>query len=216
MTETEGKSGTAPRPLRRRRARAGLWLLLSLVLVAATLGFGVLALTGRPLHLPVWAVAEVEQRMNRSLANSGGALSIGAMDVSVDRDWVPRLRLEDVRLLQPGGAVLLTLPEARIAFAPDALARGQIRAQSVVLSGAHVTMRRRADGTMDLALGAALQGPALDSGGRPGIRAARPVAPATHRGRGADPDVAGRARGPGLAGGRRAADTAKPGRRAGG
>ena len=165
MTETEGKSGTAPRPPRRRRARAGLWLLLSLVLVAATLGFGVLALTGRPLHLPVWAVAEVEQRMNRSLANSGGALSIGAMDVSVDRDWVPRLRLEDVRLLQPGGAVLLTLPEARIAFAPDALARGQIRAQSVVLSGAHVTMRRQADGTMDLALGAALQGPALDSFG---------------------------------------------------
>ncbi len=45
---------------KRRRGRFGLWLLLSLVFLTAILGFGALALTGKPIRLPVWAVAEVE------------------------------------------------------------------------------------------------------------------------------------------------------------
>ena len=42
----------------RRRGRFGLWLLASVVLVVLALGFAGLALTGKALRLPVWAVAD--------------------------------------------------------------------------------------------------------------------------------------------------------------
>ncbi|NUB43092.1 hypothetical protein GEU84_001740 [Fertoebacter nigrum] len=152
MTETELSPQGMPPPRRRRR---GVGLLAGLLLLGLLAGLALLVLTGRPIALPVWAVAEVEQRLNRSLSAgaSGAAVSLGGIEVTFGRDGVPRLRLEDIRLLQPGGRSLLTLPEARVAFDAGALSTLRLRAQSVVLAGAHVALRRRADGSLDLALG---------------------------------------------------------------
>ena len=57
----------------------------------------------------------------------------------------------DVRLREPDGQTLLTLPEARIAVDPAALARGQLRPQSLALVGARLSLRRNATGQFDLA-----------------------------------------------------------------
>ena len=89
-----------------RRHRSGL--LGRLVFLALVFGLGALTLQllGRTLPMPVWVVAEVEARLNRSLADAlpGGALSLGSIDLTVGEDWVPQLVLEDLRLLQAARA----------------------------------------------------------------------------------------------------------------
>ncbi|HSF64590.1 MAG TPA: DUF3971 domain-containing protein, partial [Paracoccaceae bacterium] len=153
----------ARRPPRRGRARAGIWLLLTLVFMAAGAAFAALALTGKPIRLPVWAVAEAEARINRALAGQGATgLSLGGAVVVVDADWVPRVVLEDLRLLQPGGEALLTLPEARLSFDPTALAQGQVRVSSLRLVGPRILLRRLPDGRLDLALGGGMPAFAFD------------------------------------------------------
>lgn len=165
MTETGTPAAeTTAQAKPRRRARFGLWLLLSLLLLVATAGFGVLALTGKPLRLPVWAVAEAEARLNAALPLSETALSLGGVEVTVGTDWVPRLRLENLNLARrSGGGTILRLPEARVAFDPGALLRGALRPSSVVLSGASVRLRRDATGRFDLDLGGGMAAKDLGS-----------------------------------------------------
>ncbi|MDT8855878.1 hypothetical protein RNZ50_12785 [Paracoccaceae bacterium Fryx2] len=165
MTETppvpvQAKPRRAP-----RRGRSGLWLLLSLVFMAFALVFGVMGLTGKPLRLPVWTVVELESRVNRALGPGmgGAALSMGAIEVTVGRDWVPRFRLEDLRLARPGAEALLTLPEVRVAIDAGALLSGQVRARSLTLVGARLKLRRDADGRIDLGSGGNLSFAHLDS-----------------------------------------------------
>lgn len=155
----EGSAAAAPprAARRRRRGRVSLWLLLSLVLIAGAVGLAGLVLTGRALPLPVWAVAEIEERMNRALAPAQGAaqlsVSLTGIDLTIGRDWAPQLRLEDVRLRQSGGRPLLTLPEARIGFDASSLAGFRLHPRSVDLVGARFALRRLEDGRFDLGFG---------------------------------------------------------------
>lgn len=148
-----------PRPVRWRFP----WgVILSLALA---LGLGALAvgLTGKPMRLPVWAVVEVEQRMNAALRRailagdapqaSGATVSLGGAMVVIGEDYVPRLTFEELRLMQGGGETLLTLPETRLTLDPGALATGQVRVASLRISGARARVRRLADGQLDLSLG---------------------------------------------------------------
>lgn len=145
----------------RRRGRFGLWLLLSLGLIAVGAGFGLLALTGRPLPAPDWAVARVETRVNQLLA-PGAHLKIGGVELLIDGSYVPRVRLRDVELLGAGGEVLASLPEVRVTLAVEPLLTGQIRLTRLRLSGARLILRRAADGRVDLGLGALPQAAAGD------------------------------------------------------
>lgn len=148
-----------PRARRRRAGRGGLWLLLSLMALAALAGFGAMGVTGKTVRLPVWAVVEVETRLNRAITGLGDtALSLGAIEITVDADWVPRLRLQDVVLALPGGGTFLTLPEVRVAFDPGALMQGQVRARSLVLVGGRINLRRDAEGQFDLDFGTGAAG----------------------------------------------------------
>ena len=175
----------APSPAARRRARriaratrpvGGPWAIVTSIVVIFALGFAALALTGKPVRLPVWMVAEAEARLNRVLAGlpvardlvagaehdapGAASLSIGGAVLFIDRsDWTPRLLLEDLRLLQPGGAAILSLPEARFTVDPAALIRGNLRLTSVRLTGGQMALRRLPDGRFDLAFGG--QMPAL-------------------------------------------------------
>lgn len=154
--EGGGTGPAAPQGARRGRGlRNGLFGLLALVLLVFGGGFAVLGLTGANLRLPVWAVAEAEARLNRALAPAfpESALAIGAVELEVDEDWVLRLRLDDLRLLRRDGTPILLLPEARIAFAADALRQGQLRARSLRLSGARIDLTRDRDGRFDIVLG---------------------------------------------------------------
>lgn len=156
MTQTEPIPSFSPRPAGRGRARSGLWVLVGLLIVVLTLGFGVLALSGKTVRLPVWMVAEAEAQLNGALGKADVAVSIGAIEVAVDADWVPRLRLEDLRLLRPNGAALLTLPDTRVAFDPVALAEGTLRPETLRLIGARMAVHRDAAGNFDLGVGGGL------------------------------------------------------------
>lgn len=138
-----------------RRHRSGL--LGRLVLLALVFGLGALTLQllGRTLPMPVWVVAEVEARLNRSLGDAlpGGALSLGGIDLTVGEDWVPHLVLDDLRLLQPDGQTLLALPETYLTLDPAGLAQGQLRAKKLRVVGAHIALKRDNQGNLLLALG---------------------------------------------------------------
>ena len=147
----------APPRIRRRPLRNGLIGLLVVLILVMGAGFTLLALTGSYLRLPVWAVAEAEARVNRALAPAfpQNALAIGSVEIGVDEDWVPRLRLEDTRLLHHDGSPVLILPEVRLAFSLDALKQGEIRPSSLRLSGTRVDLTRESDGSFDIAFGGA-------------------------------------------------------------
>ena len=161
---TSTRRTSEPRRSRTRRhfSRMGrrLVFLLSLFFLAAL----ALDFVGRPVQLPVWMVAEVETRLNRALAAAlpDGAISVGGIEVSVGDDWVPHLVLEDLRLLQPGGQTVLTLPEIYLNLDPTGLITGQVRAQSLRIVGARVAIRRDKDGHFDLELGSG-EGPRINS-----------------------------------------------------
>ncbi len=141
----------------RRAGRAGLVFLLVLVVLSAVSVLGVLALTGKSIRLPVWTVAEVETRANAALQEAlpGAAVSVGAIEIRLDPDWTPRLRLEDLRLLQKAGSTLLELPDLQMSFDARAfLTERALRPASLRIIGGAVTLNRREDGSLDLQIGA--------------------------------------------------------------
>ena len=145
----------APRENRRenrRRGRFGPWLLMSLGLILLLGIGGLMALTGRPLDVPQWAVARVEARADELLAGKA-LLTMGSAEVFIDQGYVPRIRLINLKLTDPQGGPLADLPEVRVNLSVGALMHWQIQPTSLTLSGASVTLRRNAKGDLDLALG---------------------------------------------------------------
>ena len=145
---------------RRRHRRGSFWLMPTVIFLSLAMLFAALALSGKPIRLPVWAVVEAESRLNAvvgEIAGPGTALSLGGAVFVVDADWVPRLRLEDLRILQPDGTSLLSVPEMRVALDPGAIAQGQVRLRSLRVVGANMGLRRLEDGRFDLALTRGLQ-----------------------------------------------------------
>ena len=151
-----------PNPPRRH----GSGLLGRLIFLAVVFGLAALTLQllGRTLPMPVWVVAEVEARLNRSLADGlpGSALSLGGIELTVGEDWVPHIVLDDLRLLQAGGQTLLALPETFLNLDPSGLPQGQLRAKSLRIVGAHIDLRRDGQGNLLMALGSG-EGPQIDN-----------------------------------------------------
>ncbi len=119
-----------PRPRRQRGTGVGGRLMLLMLVFGAA--FGIYALIGTPIRLPIWAVAEVETAAECGACAPRfrkGRCAIGGIEVTVGDDWVPHLVLEQVRLLQAEGKTLLTLPETQLTFDPDSLMLGKFRAQ---------------------------------------------------------------------------------------
>lgn len=147
------------RPARPKRVRFSLTVVLTLVALALGFTYLAMAYTGKTFRLPTAAVAEIESRLNAGLVGAqlprGTAVSLGAVELAVDRDFVPRFRFQDIRLLAGTGRSLLTLPEAMVAFDPGALAEGKVRPTSVRLVGARLAVRRDATGRLDLDIGGA-------------------------------------------------------------
>ncbi len=153
------------RPAPRKRHRTGLGGRLFLLALVVAVIFGGYALIGKTIRLPVWAVAEIEARINTALAPAlpDSAVAIGAVEVGVEEDWVPRLRLEDLRLLKPNGDALLALPDLRVELDPAAILSGKFRARDLRVIGARVAVRRDREGHFDLAFGTGQGLPRIDS-----------------------------------------------------
>jgi hypothetical protein len=146
--QTEG-AGITPHqhPVRRRLGMSVL--LLALVLV---LGGAFLALTGRPLALPEFVVAQIEARANKALAGQARA-ELGSVVLVVDRRLVPHVALRDVTLYSAAGQPLAFIPDVRSRLSQSALLSGRIVPEALTLSGARVALRRLVDGSLNLSLG---------------------------------------------------------------
>lgn len=132
----------------KRRARRAL----ALVFLAGCLIYGALVFTALDVRAPVWVTDWLEERVNRDLA--GARVSVGRIDLSVDRTLRPRVQMHDVGIFDARGLELARLNRVRARFDPAGLLQGRMTLKSLRLSGAQITVRRRADGTFDLSLGA--------------------------------------------------------------
>ncbi|MBV0911692.1 YhdP family protein [Anianabacter salinae] len=147
-----GAERTAPR---RRRARWLLIPLAALVLCAALLWTGYLAVSGRPLTMPDWVTETAETRINAALG--GPRITLADIELTIRRSGLPRLRLRDVGVFDAGGQEIARLNELGARLDRSALLGRDLRPRSLTLSGAQITLRRRSDGTFDLSLGDGLQ-----------------------------------------------------------
>jgi hypothetical protein len=152
---SDAPSTRAPRRPR-HRGRLSLTVIVTLIVLTVAFAYLAMAYTGKSLRLPTWSVAEIEARLNENLAQArlpkGLAVSLGGVEVAVDTDFVPRFRIEDIRLIEGNGRSLLALPEATVAFDPAALMTGKVRPSSIRLSGARLAVRRDRNGRIDLEL----------------------------------------------------------------
>ncbi len=150
MSETDGQIV----PPRRRKRRAGMLVLLSVALLFAAGGLGFLALIGAPVEAPDWVTRRIEARLNDGMG--GGRVSVGEIELTVQRNLVPRLLLRNVGLYDTRGAEVARLNEVGARVAARPLTRGRLELHTLRLRGAQITLRRLPDGTFDLSLGSGI------------------------------------------------------------
>ncbi len=156
--EPGGPSRQRPRALRnRRRSRTagGIGFILFFLMVGLIV-LATLAALGRTLTLPVWAVAELETRLNDTLRDQapGLRLSVGGISLALANGTTPQVELDDLRLLNDLGATFVRLPNVQLSFSAEALMEQRaLRPATLRLVGAEVKLRRLIDGSFDLDLG---------------------------------------------------------------
>jgi hypothetical protein len=157
---------TVQKPAKARKGhRTGLMGRLIILAMAVAFAVGLVSLPGKSIPLPVWAVAEIEARLNKALSQSltEGAVAIGSVEITVGGDWFPRLRLEDLRLLKAGGESLLTLPEVHLSLDGKSILSGGARVQTLRIIGARLEVKRDRTGRFDIALGSGQFAPEINS-----------------------------------------------------
>ncbi len=145
------------------RGLHGLWRGFAGVLVAGLFVLAGLALGGGGLGAPQWLIERAERAVNERLA--GGRLQLGRLQLQVGRDFVPLIVLGNVAVFDGGGAEVARLNRLEARLSPAALLGGELLPGAVHLSGAQLTLRRRADGRFDLSFGRG----AVASGTLPGV-----------------------------------------------
>lgn len=141
------------RPLR-RGTRWALWSFGTLFVMLALLAWVAYASIGRPLQAPVWLHNRLEARLTQLVPNAD--VHFGALTLVVDANGRPHISLRDVEFSQPDGPVLLAVSDLEVGFAAKPLLEGKIRLGRVQVSGAEILVRKRKDGSFDLAFGASL------------------------------------------------------------
>ncbi len=139
--------------LRRSFVRRSCWGLGIGLTVA---GLAVLGLWWRlsngPIALDVatpWLTAAIE-------ANFGGkqTVVVGGTQIERDEKGRTRLRLRDIVVRDADGTVVASAPKAEVGISGSSLLMGQVRAQSLNLVGAELSVRIEADGQVTVFAGA--------------------------------------------------------------
>jgi hypothetical protein len=142
--------------IRKRTFWAGVvTLAVPLLTVLAALA----ALSVRPIDAPDWLKSRVEARLAEALPEL--ALEFSAMRLRLDAQAQLRITVWDTRIATAGGVPVAKLSDIEAALALTDLARGRLAPRALSVSGAFVTLARRRDGRIGLALGDGLAGLAI-------------------------------------------------------
>ena len=142
-TEKQRPKGRKRRLLKR--------LLLGLVVMLVVGGIYLTSLVGTQITAPEWMRVRLVERLNAQ--QSDFAVDVGAVAFVMQEGWKPRLLLRDLELNEADGTALLSLSDIAGTVALKPLVQGRLQPASIQLSGAQVTLRRAADGTLDFSLG---------------------------------------------------------------
>ncbi len=142
----------------RKAARRGLGFAGVFSLLVAGLVFFVLALalSGRTIPVPELARGKLEDVLNKRL--EGAPLQLGAMEMGIDRNGVPQLLMNDIRLSDATGGAVAQLNWLGAELSVERLLRGEFAAERIYLTGAQITVRRTASGRFTVAAGNTLDG----------------------------------------------------------
>ena len=129
----------------RRRSRSGLGAVFSLIVAGIVFGVLFLSLSGRSVAVPEFLRASIEDRVNAQ--NAGSPLALGDIRFAIGRNGVPRVLMNDIRIVDPSGGGVAQLNSLSTELALDRLFRGEVAASNLELSGAQITLRRTSDGS---------------------------------------------------------------------
>lgn len=157
--ETEKPPEAKAAPVRRKRrskGRSGLGFAGYFSLFVAGVVFFVLALavSGRTVPVPDFARAKIEEALNKRL--EGDPLRLGKMEIGVDRQGVPQLLMNDIRLADAAGGAVAELNWLGAELSLERLLKREFAAERIYLTGAQITVRRTASGRFTVAAGSAL------------------------------------------------------------
>lgn len=163
----DAQDGRPTRHTGRRLRRLAFGVACVVALLAAGMAF--VSVAGFQVRAPDYLRDRIAARINDDIA--GFELDVGAMSLALRGDWRPTLRLREVNIRRPDGAVLARLSDvtSRVALVP--LLRGRVQPAAVRLSGARVKLLRAADGGVNVSVGET--GPALGEAANFGALAAR-------------------------------------------
>ncbi len=134
-----------------RKRRLLSRLLLGLVLLVVASAISVASLVGTQITAPDWVRVRLVERLNAQQSDFN--VDVGGVAFVMQEGWKPRLLLRDLQVNEADGTALLNLSDIAGTVALKPLIQGKLQPKSIQLSGARVTLRRAADGTLDFSLG---------------------------------------------------------------
>ncbi|MEL7343801.1 MAG: AsmA-like C-terminal region-containing protein [Pseudomonadota bacterium] len=146
-----------PAPQRRRGwARAARLLLAALLITLALLLALAAAFSGRVVGLPDWVRDRIEISLNSALPE--GRIELGGAIMEVRRGALPRVTLQNLTLIDAGGARIADLNAVQARLVTGGLLRGEATPARIDLTGAQITFRRSLDGRVAVSFGGAVEG----------------------------------------------------------
>ncbi len=139
------------RKRRRRVFHFSFWPALGILALTLVLVLASMAATGRVLRLPDWVAEKVEERLNIEIPR--GSIALGRVEFGVSPEGMPRFSLVDLSLRDETGLEIARIFRVQTGLNPRAALRGRFEPSRLYMTGAEVTLRRRSDGTLDLAFG---------------------------------------------------------------
>lgn len=130
------------------------FLAVILVLVTILLMLAA-AFSGRVVALPGWATDRIETSLNAGLPE--GRIELGAAVMEVRRGALPRVTLQNLTLIDGGGARIADLNAVQARLETGGLFKGEAEPARIDLSGAQITFRRGGDGRVSVSFGGAVE-----------------------------------------------------------
>ncbi len=117
-------------------------------LLSITIGIGAVYLSDRFVSAPEWLQDRIDQRIAENAPDL--RITSGDMMVTIAPGFHPTVQLRDVAIRTASGQDLVAVSELRASIAFRPLLEGKVQPKSVALSGMFATLRRDAEGAVDL------------------------------------------------------------------